>query len=69
VSGLQACLCEGVRFHWNISYSFELSSGNWELNTDPLEEQPAILTTGPSLQPMLFLAFRRRVALSQEGTG
>ena len=27
----------------------------WELNSEPLEEQPVLLTTEPSLQPSLGL--------------
>ena len=29
----------------------------WELNPDPLEEQPVILTTEPSLQPPNMFCF------------
>jgi hypothetical protein len=33
-----------------ISYSCQLPHGCWELNPGPLEEQPVLLTTEPSLQ-------------------
>jgi len=43
---------EGVRFPRNeIADSFEPTCGFWELNSGPLEEQPVLLTTEPSLQP------------------
>jgi hypothetical protein len=29
--------------------------GSWELNLDPLEERPVLLTTEPSVQPLAFL--------------
>ena len=32
------------------NYSYELPCGCWELNLGPLEEQPVLLTTEPSLQ-------------------
>ena len=37
------------------SGSCELPCGCWELNLDPLEEQPVLLTTEPSLQPLLWV--------------
>jgi hypothetical protein len=37
--------------------NYELSCGCWELNLSPLEEQPALLTTEPSLQPQERLLF------------
>jgi hypothetical protein len=33
--------------------SFELPSGCWELNPDPLEEPLLLLTTQPSFQPCI----------------
>lgn len=38
--------------------SWELSDVCWELNCSLLEEQPALLTTGPSLQPVSVLQHR-----------
>ena len=47
--------CEGVRFLETVVMdSCELSCGCWELNLGPLEEQPGLLTSEPSLQPFLF---------------
>ena len=34
-----------------VTDGHELPSGCWELNLDPLEEQPVHLTAEPSLQP------------------
>ena len=34
-----------------VTNSCELTCGCWQLNLDPLEEQPVFLTTEPSLQP------------------
>lgn len=34
-----------------ITDGFELPCGCWELKPGPLEEQPLLLTTEPSLQP------------------
>jgi hypothetical protein len=34
-----------------VTDSCELPCWCWELNLDPLEEQPVLLTTEPSLQP------------------
>lgn len=42
----------GEGFPWNWS---ERSCGCWELNSGPLQKQYTILTTEPSLQPLLFL--------------
>jgi hypothetical protein len=39
---------------------YEPPYGCWELNSEPLEEQPVLLTSKPSLQPLNAL----RVALS-----
>ena len=33
---------------------YEPPGGYWELNLGPLEEQPGLLTSEPSLQPVLF---------------
>lgn len=37
-----------------VTDSCELPCECWELNLDPLEEQPVLLTTKPSLQPFFF---------------
>jgi hypothetical protein len=37
-----------------VTDSCELPCGCWELNPDPLEEQPVFLSTEPSLQPPHF---------------
>jgi len=34
-----------------ITDSCKLPCGCWDLNSNPLEEQPVVLTTEPSLQP------------------
>jgi hypothetical protein len=52
---LHVCLCEGVRYpRIGVTDSCELSIGWWELNLGPLEEQPVLLTTEPSLQPLTY---------------
>jgi hypothetical protein len=49
---LHVCLCEDVRsIGTRVTNNCELLCGCWELNQDPLEEQPVFLTTEPSLQP------------------
>ena len=35
----------------------ELPCGCWNLNLNPLEEEPMLLTSEPSLQPFLLLSF------------
>jgi len=37
-----------------ITDSCEPPCGCWELNSGPLEEQPLLLTSGPSLQPLVL---------------
>lgn len=55
---LYVCLCGGARsFGPGVTDSCVLSCGCWESNTDPLEEQPMLLTTETSLQP-LIMAFK-----------
>jgi hypothetical protein len=45
-------VCEGVRCPGiGGTESRELPYECWELNQGPLEEQPVLLTTEPSLQP------------------
>jgi hypothetical protein len=52
------CLCEGVRFPGTgAADSFEVPCVYWELNSDPLEEQPVLLTTEQSLQPLKLFSF------------
>jgi hypothetical protein len=49
---------EGVRPPWTgVTDSCELLHGGWELNLDPLQEQPVFLTTEPSLQPNLIYPY------------
>jgi hypothetical protein len=43
--------------------SCELPCGFWELNLDPLEEQPVLLTAEPSLQLLLFFFLSRLCAI------
>ena len=51
---LLICPCEGDRCPGTgITDSCGLPCGCWELNLDPLEEQPVLLTTEPSLQSPL----------------
>jgi hypothetical protein len=50
---LHECLQLGGRHQ--ISYSYKQPCGCWELNSEPLEEQPVLLTSDPSLQPMQLL--------------
>ena len=43
-----------------------LPCGSWELNPGPVEEQPVLLTTGPSLQPQVLLlkgVFERKLEI------
>jgi hypothetical protein len=48
---LHVCLCEGVGSSGTgIIDSYELPCRYWESNLGPLEEQPELLTTEPSLQ-------------------
>jgi hypothetical protein len=71
------CLCEGVRFpSTGVTDSCESPCGCWELNPDPLEEQPLLLTAEPSLQPprliyycyyYYYLVFRDKVSLYSPG--
>ena len=55
---LNVCLGEGVRSPGiGITDSCKLTYGGWELNPGLLEEQPVLLTAGPSLQPPFTLLF------------
>lgn len=48
-----------VRFPGNrIANSCEVPCGCWVLNPGPLEEQPVVLTTEPSLQPPILGIFK-----------
>ena len=48
---LHVCLCKGVQSHGTgATDSCKLPCGCWDLNPGPLEEQPVLLTTEPSLQ-------------------
>ena len=52
------------------SYGCELPCGFWELNHGPLEKEPVLLTSGPSLVPCSFVLFcflRDRVSLCSPG--
>ena len=50
---LHVCLCEDVRYPGTgVTDSCELPCGCWELNPGALEEQPVILATELSLQPL-----------------
>lgn len=55
---LRICLC-GCQSHWNC----ELPCGCWDSNLGPLEKQPALLTSEPSLLPYCFL-FKSRISLN-----
>lgn len=44
---LHVCLCEG-----RVTGSCRLPCGYWELNRGPLEEQPVLFNTEPTLQPL-----------------
>jgi len=54
-------MCIGMRVSESpgtgVTDSCELTCGCWELKPGPLEEQPVLLTSEPSLQPphLLFL--------------
>jgi hypothetical protein len=37
-----------------VTHGLEPPCGCWELNLGPLQEQPVLLTTEPSLQPLIF---------------
>jgi hypothetical protein len=39
--------------------SCEPPYGYWEVNPDPLDEQPGLLTTEPSLQPLNVLLYQQ----------
>jgi hypothetical protein len=52
VCSLHVCLCESIRSsRTGVTKNCELSCGLWELNQDPLGEQPVFLTTEPSPKP------------------
>jgi hypothetical protein len=54
MSCLHVCLHEGVRFsETGVTDSCELSCACWELNRDPLGEQPVLLTAEPALHCLL----------------
>ena len=48
---LYVCLCDSVSSGTRVTDSYELPCVFLELNLGPLEEQPVLLTTEPSLQP------------------
>ena len=51
---LLVCVREGVRSPGTgVTGSCELPCRFWELNPGPLEEQPVLVTTKPTLQPLL----------------
>ena len=51
-------MCIGIRSPGTgVTDSRELPCGCWELNLDPLEEQPVLLTTEPSLQSQSFVFY------------
>jgi hypothetical protein len=53
---LPVCLCEGVgSAGMGVTDSCELPCGCWELNPCLLEEQPVLLITEPSLQPLCIV--------------
>lgn len=48
-------LCQGVGSPGAVvADSWELCCGSWELNPAPLEEQPVLLNSEPSLQPLVL---------------
>jgi hypothetical protein len=50
---LHACLCEGVGSPGTgIRDSYKLPHEYWVLNQAPLKEQPVLLISEPSLQPL-----------------
>ena len=52
---LRVCLCEDDRSPGTgVLDSYDLPCGCWELNSSPLEKQPVLLTTEPSLQPWIL---------------
>lgn len=57
---LYACLCarggHQIETPDLITEDYELPCGNWELNSNPLEEHPVLLTSEPPPQP-LHLSF------------
>ena len=69
VYGCFACMClctmcmqypqrpeEDIRSHGTeVKDNCQLPCGCWELNPGPLQEQPVLLTTEPSLQPPAFM--------------
>jgi len=46
-----------------------MSCGCWELNPGPLEEQPVLITTEPSLQPPFGLCVGSGYRLVRDGGG
>ena len=69
VKTIHSLFCFVFNMHWCFAYmcvcvrvsdlevtdSCELSCGFWDLNLGPLEEQPVLLTTEPSLQPRQYI--------------
>ena len=59
LSCLYACLCGSSRSPGTgVIDSCEVPCGCWELNPDPLEEQPVLQNLELSLQPLLLFSFR-----------
>lgn len=55
---LHVCPCEGIRSRGTgVRNSFELPCECWDLNLDPQEEQPVLLTDETSLHTHLFVLF------------
>jgi hypothetical protein len=65
--GVFTCMCVGEAVGspgTGVTDRCELPCGCWELSPGPLEEQPVLLTTEPSLQPFItFFFFQDRVSL------
>ena len=51
-------VCLHTRRGNQISLQMVVSTGFWELNSGPLEEQPILLTSEPSLQTASHILFR-----------
>ncbi|EDL22931.1 mCG147783 [Mus musculus] len=57
------CVCERLSdpLEQELTNNWGLPCGCWELNPSPLEEQPVLITAGPSLQPLRINSYAIKV--------